>query len=46
MQLRIPQSLGDVEPRVAGLLQKRLARGRVELQIAVQLRSRRRLRSS
>ena len=39
LQLRIPQSLGDVEPRVRSLLQKRLARGRVELQIAVQLRT-------
>jgi uncharacterized protein (TIGR00255 family) len=39
IQLRIPQSLGDVEPRVRSLLQKRLARGRVELQIAVQLRN-------
>src|SRR5205085_1625618 len=39
IQLRIPQSLGDVEPRVRSLLQKRLARGRVELQIAVQLRT-------
>ena len=38
IQLRIPQSLGEVEPRVRALLQKRLARGRVELQIAVQLR--------
>ena len=39
IQLRIPQSLGEVEPRVRALLQKRLARGRVELQISVQLRS-------
>jgi uncharacterized protein (TIGR00255 family) len=39
IQLRIPQSLGEVEPRVRALLQKRLARGRVELQIAVQLRT-------
>jgi uncharacterized protein (TIGR00255 family) len=38
LQLRIPQSLADLEPRVRGLLQKRLARGRVELAIAVQLR--------
>ena len=30
IQLRIPQSLAEVEPRVRGLLQKRLARGRVE----------------
>jgi len=39
LQLRIPQSLGDLEPRVRALLQKRLARGRVELAISVQTRS-------
>jgi uncharacterized protein (TIGR00255 family) len=39
IQLRIPQSLGEVEPRVRALLQKRLARGRVELQISVQVRA-------
>lgn len=39
LQLRIPQSLGDLEARVRGLLQKRLSRGRVELAISVQLRS-------
>jgi len=39
VQLRIPQSLGDLEPRVRALLQKRLARGRVELAISVQVRS-------
>ncbi len=38
VQLRVPQSLADLEPRVRALLQKRLARGRVELAIAVQLR--------
>ena len=38
IQLRIPQSLGDLEPRVRGLLQKRLARGRVELAISLQQR--------
>src|SRR5882672_10791249 len=38
IQLRIPQSLADVESRVRALMQKRLARGRVELQISVQLR--------
>ena len=31
LQLRLPQSFGDLEPRVRALLQKRLARGRVEL---------------
>ena len=39
VQLRIPPSLGDLEPRVRALLQKRVARGRVELAISVQLRS-------
>jgi len=39
IQLRIPQSLGEVEPRVRALLQKRLSRGRVELAISVQLRT-------
>src|SRR5688500_12123397 len=39
VQLRIPQSLGDLEPRVRALLQKRLARGRVELAISVQQRT-------
>jgi uncharacterized protein (TIGR00255 family) len=39
IQLRVPQSLGDLEPRVRALLQKRLARGRVELAISLQLRS-------
>jgi uncharacterized protein (TIGR00255 family) len=38
LQLRIPQSLADLEPRVRALLQKRLSRGRVELAISVQLR--------
>jgi uncharacterized protein (TIGR00255 family) len=39
LQLRIPQSLADLEPRVRAPLQKRLARGRVELAITVQLRT-------
>jgi uncharacterized protein (TIGR00255 family) len=39
LQLRLPHSLGDLEPRVRSLLQKRLARGRVELGISVQLRT-------
>jgi uncharacterized protein (TIGR00255 family) len=38
VQLRLPQSFGDLETRVRALLQKRLARGRVELAISVQLR--------
>jgi uncharacterized protein (TIGR00255 family) len=39
IQLRIPPSLADLEARVRALLQKRLARGRVDLAISVQLRS-------
>ena len=39
LQLRIPSSLGDLEPRVRALLQKRLARGRVELAITMQVRT-------
>jgi uncharacterized protein (TIGR00255 family) len=39
VQIRMPQSLGDTEPRVRALLQKRLARGRVEVAITVQLRT-------
>jgi uncharacterized protein (TIGR00255 family) len=38
VQLRLPQSFGELETRVRALLQKRLARGRVELVISVQLR--------
>src|SRR5689334_3293712 len=38
LQLRMPQLLADLEPRVRNLLQKRLARGRIELVISVQLR--------
>jgi uncharacterized protein (TIGR00255 family) len=39
IQLRVPQALGDLEPRVRALLQKRLSRGRVELAISIQLRT-------
>src|SRR4030095_5760764 len=39
LQLRIPQSIGDVEARVRTLLQKWLARGGVELGISVQGRN-------
>jgi uncharacterized protein (TIGR00255 family) len=39
VQLRIPQSLAESEPRVRALLQKRLARGRVEVAVTVQLRT-------
>jgi uncharacterized protein (TIGR00255 family) len=38
LQLRVPHAFGDVEPRLRSLLQKRLARGRVEIGIAVQVR--------
>jgi uncharacterized protein (TIGR00255 family) len=38
IQLRIPQSLAELEPRVRALLQKRVSRGRIELAISVQLR--------
>jgi uncharacterized protein (TIGR00255 family) len=36
IQVRTPQSLGDLEPRLRALLQKRLARGRVELAVSLQ----------
>ena len=39
LQLRLPQSFAEVESRVRSLLQKRLARGRVELGISVQVRN-------
>jgi uncharacterized protein (TIGR00255 family) len=39
VQLRLPQSLGDLEPRVRATVQKRIARGRVELAISMQLRT-------
>jgi len=39
LQLRLPQSLGDLEPKVRSILQKRVARGRVELGIGLQLRT-------
>jgi uncharacterized protein (TIGR00255 family) len=39
IQLRIPQWLGDIEPRVRSVLQRRLARGRVELAVSVQQRT-------
>src|SRR5689334_23249915 len=39
VQIRLPQSCAELEPRVRALLQKRLSRGRVELSISVQLRT-------
>jgi uncharacterized protein (TIGR00255 family) len=38
-QVRLPSSLGEIESRVRALLQKRLARGRVEVGITVHLRT-------
>jgi uncharacterized protein (TIGR00255 family) len=38
LQLRVPHAFGDAEPRLRSLLQKRLARGRVEVGISVQVR--------
>ncbi len=38
LQLRVPHAFGNVEPRLRTLLQKRLARGRVEVGISVQVR--------
>src|SRR4051812_34262338 len=38
LQLRIPQSLAAVEADVRSLVSRRIARGRVELSLAVQLR--------
>jgi uncharacterized protein (TIGR00255 family) len=38
LQLRLPPMVADVEPKLRGLLQKRLSRGRVEVQVSVQLR--------
>jgi uncharacterized protein (TIGR00255 family) len=38
LQIRVPANLADAEPRVRALLQKRLARGRVELSASAQWR--------
>ena len=38
MQLRLPPSIADIEPRLRALVQKHLARGRVEISISLQLR--------
>jgi uncharacterized protein (TIGR00255 family) len=38
LQLRIPPSIADVEPRLRALVQKQLARGRVEVSVSLQLR--------
>jgi uncharacterized protein (TIGR00255 family) len=39
LQLRLPPALADLEPRVRALVQRGLARGRVELQAAVSART-------
>jgi uncharacterized protein (TIGR00255 family) len=38
LQLRLPSALAEREPSLRALLQKRLARGRVELNVSMQLR--------
>jgi uncharacterized protein (TIGR00255 family) len=38
LQIRLPQTLADLEPRLRSLLQKRLGRGRIELAVSLQLR--------
>lgn len=38
IQLRLPPALADLEGRVRAMLQRRLARGRVELAVSLQLR--------
>ena len=38
LQLRLPPSIADVEPRLRALVQKQLARGRVEISVSLQMR--------
>jgi uncharacterized protein (TIGR00255 family) len=38
IQLRLPAALAEVEPRLRALVQKRLARGRVEISVSIQAR--------
>ena len=38
LQLRVPASLGEAEARLRALVQKRLARGRVEVSLSLQMR--------
>ena len=38
LQLRLPPSIADLEPRLRALVQKQLARGRVEISVSLQLR--------
>jgi uncharacterized protein (TIGR00255 family) len=39
MQLRLPPSIADIEARLRALVQKHLARGRVEISVSLQLRN-------
>jgi len=43
VQLRIPQSLNGMEPRLRALVQQRVARGRVEVSVSIQMRQQPRL---
>jgi uncharacterized protein (TIGR00255 family) len=38
LQVRLPPTIADLEPRVRTLVQQRIARGRVEVQVSVQAR--------
>ena len=38
LQLRLPPAIADLEPRLRAMLQKQLARGRVEVSVSLQLR--------
>lgn len=38
LQLRVPQSIGTLEPRLRALVQQRIARGRIEVSITIQQR--------
>ncbi|HYB95390.1 MAG TPA: YicC/YloC family endoribonuclease [Vicinamibacterales bacterium] len=38
LQLRLPPAVADVEPRLRAIVQKHLARGRVEVSVSLQLR--------
>ncbi|MEW5983338.1 MAG: YicC/YloC family endoribonuclease [Acidobacteriota bacterium] len=38
LQLRVPQSFSGIEPRIRGLVQRHVARGRVEVAVSLQLR--------
>ena len=38
LQVRLPQAIADLEPRVRAAMQQRIARGRVEVQLSLQAR--------